>query len=212
MESSGLMRFGATGDVTGLLRRVMAMVGELEGLGATVAVTVVVRVGEDSTSLSGCSPTIAGTDMCGPGASGMSSGGGSTLPSMPAPSIGGSLRRGGGASLVSGNGLVGEGERAAGEGDFLAGGGQGGIDWSGLRETEAGAWLASLEAGHVSWRKTPKEFRRRLGGWVIQQLEMPTQMGFDQVRPRWMPPASNMTLLFEMSWHDLVGVVKGPAW
>jgi hypothetical protein len=218
MNSDGLMRFAAVEDVTGMLRRVMAMVGELEGLGAQMQVTVMVRVG-DLMIKSNCSPTIAGMDMCEPGVSGMSSDGASTHLSTPGRSIGGSTLLGGSALPVTGSGQGGgdkrggEGEtRRQGEGDFLAGGGQGGIDWSGLMGTEAGAWVTSLEAGHVSWRKTPKELRQRLGGWVIQQLERPTQMVFDQVRPRWMPPASNMTLLFGMSWHDLVGVVMGPDW
>lgn len=206
MESDGLMRFAAAEDVTGMLRRVMLMVGELEGLGAQMQVTVVVRVGA-STSGSSCSPTIAGMDSCAPGVSGISSGGASTHLSTPSPSIVGSTLLGGSALPVTGSG-----QDADGGDDFLAGGGQGGIDWSGLMETEAGAWKTSLEAGHVSWRKTPKELRRRLGGWVIQQLERPTQMEFDRLRPHWMPPASSMTLLFGMSWHDLVGVVMGPDW
>lgn len=212
METSGEMRFAATQDAGVLLRRVMAMVAELEGLGVQAAVTVLLRVGElrvgeDSTRLSNCSPTIAETGMCARDAASMSSYGGSTHLSTPARSIVGSTLLGGAVSRASGNGQDAEGGK-----DFLAGaattGAQAGIDWSGLVGTEAGAWVTSLEAGHVSWRKTPKELRMRLGAWVIQQLERPTQMGFDLVRPRWMPPASNMTLLFGMSWHDLVTAVK----
>lgn len=208
METSGEMRFAATQDAGVLLRRVMAMVAELERLGVQAAVTVVLRVGEDSTRLSNCSPTIAETGMCARDAASMLSHGESTHLSTPTRSIVGSTLLGGAVLPASGNGQ----DAAEGDKDFLAGaataGSQAGIDWSGLMGTEAGAWVTSLEAGHVSWRKTPKELRMRFGAWVIQQLEQPTQRGFDKVRPRWMPPASNMTLLFGMSWHDLVTAVK----